>query len=282
MRGICAATSHSVVTGMGALLNFQNWPRDDKTCKKAIYPKLDLFLAFDYSAIEYRILAYYLTFVGSPEMADDFKQGLDPHEQAARLVLGHCNDDTERQVGKTLNFLMVYGGGVKKLMTMLADKGYPLEYPEARKLWDAYHEARPGMRKLTNPPNFRGQQLGAPGALELTMQQRGYVKTIAGRHLRPESGHKVLNAICQGSAAELMRMAMVKVHRWQAENPELESHPVLSVHDDLLFDVRESELQYLASSIPNLMTHEPIEQVVPIVVDLEVSRASWADKEKLI
>lgn len=114
-------------------------------------------------------------------------------------------------------------------------------------------------------------------ALKQRMQERGYIMTIAGRHLHPPDEHKYINSVCQGSAAELMRWAMVKTDRWLGSRL-MASHLVNTVHDELMLDSTLSEVPLLAQEVPKLMDYEPVSQVIPLGVAVEWTTTTWADK----
>lgn len=242
-------------------MNIQNIPRSDKVVKRAFVPKLDAFLFFDYEQIELRLLAYYMASLGEPSMAQAILDGKDLHTESAMAALGLSElTDEQRQVGKTLNFSMVYGGGRPTLMRQLG-----IEFKEAGVLLRNFHGRWPGIQLVQN-------------AITARLQERGYITTLWGRHLHPESEHKALNALVQGCAADLMRAALVKVHRHLDSNL-MASHLVLTIHDELVLDATEHEIPYLVDVVPTLMDYSPVSEVVPIGTDCEISWTTWADKE---
>lgn len=272
-------------------MNFQNIPRSDKVVKRAFVPKLDAFLLCDYMQIELRLLAYYMANCGDDSMAEVIRRGADLHTESARGIFGHEPDEDERTVGKICNFLMVYGGGTPALIRTL-----DISFPEAKRILKAFHATWPGIESVQEMIYARILSRG----LNLTMDQAfglwadtywkdrsalftkavdqgGYITTLWGRQLRPESGHKALNALVQGCAADLMKAALVKTQRYLSER-SFTSHIVSSVHDELILDVTDRETPILVENLPLLMDHPPVSVVVPIGVDVEYSRTSWADK----
>lgn len=253
-------------------------PRSEKLIKGAFRPKLDYLLFADYSQIEYRLLAYYLAaHLDDHTMANNFKAGIDPHSATARIMLGLPDDaeltDDQRQVGKVGNFSIIYMGGVPTLVRQLG-----CGEAEAGALLKKLRAGMPGARDLLD-------------ALITTYHERGYVMSIAGRHLTPDPGvierkgqrraeSALLNYLIQGSAAELIRHALIKVHRFLADQ-SLRSHVVNVVHDEMQIDGVERELSALLDAIPVCMGDETVEAFVPIVVDIEISRTSWADKHSI-
>lgn len=227
--------------------------------KRAFVPKLDALLFADYQQIELRLLAYYMSELGDPSMADVIKAGEDLHTQSAigALQLTRPPTDEERQVGKTLNFSIVYGGGCPTLMRQLG-----ITYQEARAILDAYHARWPGIGLVQHTINTR-------------LEERGYITTLWGRHLHPESEHKALNALVQGCAADLMKSALVNVHR---ELEDYQAHLVSVIHDELIIDSPLSEVDELAQKVPGWMIDERVNLVVPIGVDVEWTTTNWAEK----
>ena len=242
-------------------MNVQNIPRSQKDVKRAFVPKLDAFFFFDYKAIEVRLLAYYLAKgIGDTSLADEIRDGLDPHLVTAQGLFGRANiSDEERQVGKTLNFSIIYGGGTPTIMRQLG-----VDFPEAKRLLKAYHETRPGIKLLN-------------AKIATTLSERGYINNLYGRRLHVDEEHKALNALIQGSAADLMRDAVVKVDNFLSDSA---SHIVNIIHDEIMLDADKSEYDMLVHSIPNLMSNSLVQEVVPIEVDCEWSTTNWAEKEE--
>jgi DNA polymerase I-like protein with 3'-5' exonuclease and polymerase domains len=277
-------------------VNVQNIPRDDKIVKGAFWPKLDAFLFFDYPNIEAKLLAYYLDAIGHPEMAAAFRGDgvprlglpagveLDMHiltaagvynvsyeELLTRFLEEEKQADLWRQVGKRLNFSIIYGGGVPTLI----EQGVAKDGKEAIDLLRRYHATWPGIgwesMKKDAPPGTLNY------TIKKTLRQRGYITTLWGRHLHPSSMHKALNHLCQGCAADLMKTALVRVHRYTVEN-ELQSHLVNVVHDELMLDSVKEEIDRLVADVPDLMTDERVDKVVPIRPGPDISFTTWAEK----
>lgn len=249
-------------------MNVQTIPRKDTVIKRAFIPKLDALVFADYKQIELRLLAYYMAMLGDTSMADVIKSGRDLHDESARGALrlpeGSLTDD-QRQVGKTLNFSIVYGGGRPTIKKQL-----DLSWNEAGQILDNYHRRWPGIQILQNTI----QQVIA--RRERPMEP-GYITTLWGRHLRPEDDHKALNALVQGCAADLMRSSIVRVHDHLTAF-ELQSHIVSNVHDELIIDAVLPEVPRVTDVLPELMDYDLVSEVVPIEIDIEWSTTSWADK----
>jgi DNA polymerase-1 len=242
-------------------MNVQNIPRSQKDVKRAFVPKLDAYLFFDYKAIEVRLLAYYLAAaIGDDSLAGEINYGMDPHSVTAQGLYNKPEvSDEERQVGKTLNFSIIYGGGTPTIMRQLG-----VNFKEARRLLSAYHDTRPGIKKL----NANISQI---------LASRGYIQSLYGRRLHVTEEHKALNALIQGSAADLMRDTVVQVDDYLHTN--YATHIVNIVHDEIILDADKDEIPQLVSVIPTMMGNKIVEEFVSIETDCEISWTNWADKE---
>ncbi len=243
-------------------MNVQNIPRAQKDVKRAFEPKLDAFLFFDYKAIEVRLLGYYLAAaIGDHSLATEINNGSDPHTITAQgLYDKPVVTEEERQVGKTLNFSIINGGGTKTIMMQL---GVP--FKEARRLLYAYHQTRPGIKILN-------EQIAE------TLNSKGYISNLYGRRLHVDTEHKALNALIQGSAADLMRDSVVKVDKFLTATHA--SHIVNVVHDEIIVDADKSECNVLSKMIPELMGNKTVSRFVNISTDCEISYTNWAEKEE--
>lgn len=245
--------------------------------KQAFVPKLDALLFQDYEQVEYRMLAYYLAVIGYPEMAELFKAGLDPHTEIAKDLLEKLEITKEdRDFGKMFNFGSIYMAGPWKLMGMLSAVGRQYTIGEATELHERFYERNPGIRKLSWPEPRRYRQDWRPGLMERTLEERGYLINLWGRELTPEYGYKGLNYLIQGSSADLLRQSIVTVHD---KLDGMSSHLVLPVHDELIIDAAEDEIEYIAENMPSWMSDERIAEIVPLAVEIEISRTTWAEKE---
>ena len=243
-------------------INVQNIPRSQKDVKRAFEPKLDAFLFFDYKAIEVRLLAYYLARgIGDHSLASEINNGSDPHLVTAQGLYSQEEvDDEQRQVGKTLNFSIIYGGGTPTIMRQLG-----VDFKEAKRLLKAYHDTRPGILQLNNQ-------------ISETLNSRGYISNLYGRRLHVEEHHKALNALIQGSAADLMRDSVVKVSNFLDKH--CASHIVNIVHDEIIIDADKNEIEHIVTHIPLLMGNTTVAAIVQIDTDCEWSTTNWAEKEE--
>lgn len=246
--------------------------------RRAFVPKRGAFSAFDYQQIEPRLFGYYVSKgLGDTTVADWFREGRDFYKEIAGRVYAKAADevtDAERQQGKVWFLMTLYSAGPRKI-----SEATGMPYAEAKAFYLQFHERFPQIKALSNPPppNWRADYV--PGMIERTLKRRSYLKTPWGRHLHPEQWgeHKMLNKLIQGSAADLMKLAIIRVN--QALLDEAESRLVLTVHDELVIDGPESEIDLLHEHVPRLMTSVPeITEVVPLGVDHEVSLTNLAEK----
>jgi len=237
-------------------VNLQTIPRELKVVKECFVPKYDMFIFADYQSIEMRLLAYYLfRTVKDESLVYEFENGIDPHTETASML------GVSRHEGKTLNFSIVYGGGAPTIMRQL-----DYSYNDAKRLLRKFHAARPGLKVLTE-------------VAKSEFQKRGYVKTVNGRRVRPPSEHKVLNYIVQGSAAELIKDAILYSYK---DLRNAVSKLVLAVHDELVWDVTNGEFNEMCVHIPTWMrNNEKILQVIDTPVSISTTTTSWADKNEL-
>lgn len=243
--------------------------------KRALKPKLDYLVFADYEAIEMRVLAYYMSQLGDDSMASVLRDPTsDLHAEAAKGIFQLDRDptDPERQLGKNMNFSMVYGGGkpaVMRYLTEFVNAGgeAPQTWAYAAEVLARHHARWPGIKRVV-------------AALESAYEQRGYIKTIAGARLHPNSNHKLLNALVQSGAAELTRKALREAHR-NLRAQDMESHLVVTVHDEIGFDTPANELEKLIGYIPGWMDWPEISAVVPVTVSIEVTDTNWSEKKEL-
>lgn len=243
-------------------MNIQTIPREDKIVKKAFMPKLDNFLFLDYSNIELRILAYYMVkAVKDASMALVFIEGQDLHIETAKALFEvEQPTDRQRQMAKTFNFSIVYGGGRPTIMRQLN-----IDEEAATVYLNNYHAQWPGIKKL--------QRL----VME-TVEHKKFIRTAYGRRLHPEKPYKALNALIQGTAADLMRSSLTQIDAFLSDN-RYESHLVATVHDSAILDCMADEVPYLTVVLPALMSDPMIDNVVPIEISVSTSSTNWAEEE---
>ena len=239
--------------------NLQNIPiRTDlgKEIRKAFVPRDEnhTLLAVDYSQIELRIVA---SIAEDKGMIEAFNNNMDIHTATASKVFGVALEDVtkdQRYKAKSVNFGLIYGQGAFGLAQNLK-----ISRTEAKELIDAYFEQFSGVKKyMEDTINF--------------CRENGYVKTIMGRkRFIPDinsnnqtvvgfAERNAINAPIQGSAADMIKLAMINIHR-RLTTMQTGAKMILQVHDELLFDVPKKELD----NIQTIIKHE-MEIAMPLKV----------------
>jgi DNA polymerase-1 len=219
-----------------------------------------LFLVADYSQIELRIMAHLSQ---DPAFIEAFRQGGDIHRQTAALIfnvpLSGVSGDM-RARAKTINFATIYGQGPFALSRQL---GISLE--DAKDFIARYFERFSGVRAfLDRQVELARQQ----GYVETLFKRRRYIPEIKERNFNQRSygERNAQNSPLQGSAADLIKLAMVRIHGALREKG-LESKMLLQVHDELVFETPSSEVEALAGLVRDQMENvAPLQ--VPLVVDI--------------
>lgn len=170
----------------------------------------------------------------------------------------------ERQTWKIMFLSLMYGGGVRTIQEQ-----FGVDQAEAKRMIRKFHNGWPAVRELSD-------------SVQRVAARRGYIIGIDGRHLHPEQfgEHKLLNKLIQGSAAGIMKRALLNIGRHLWKDPLLESRPIATVHDSVLWDGPVEEVEVLHNVVPELMRagFEHVHETVPILVDHEVSTTNWAEK----
>lgn len=257
-------------------MNYQNIPRDDPTVKRAFIPKREILVELDYHQIEPRLFGYFSAKLGMPRVADMYRAGMDVYREMAARTHGITPDEVTpalRQDFKVFFLMILYGAGPKKIHEEM-----DLTMAEARQYYADFHEAWPEARLISNPPPRRDFPGYEPGAIERVLKRKGHITLIDGRPIPcPKYGeHKMLNYLIQGSAAVVMKRALVRVWK-RTKGWPLYAHPNLTVHDSILMDALKSELPMLAEEIPKLMDEPLINDTIPVAVEVKWSDTSWAD-----
>jgi DNA polymerase-1 len=235
--------------------------------RKGFVPEAgSVFLAADYSQIELRILAH---LSGDPSFVEAFRAGADIHRQTAALVFGVPVAEVApamRDTAKTINFATIYGIGAfalaQKLGTTVA---------EARRFIDAYFERLPGVRRYLDE---QVEQARAVGYVETLSGRRRYIPEIKSDNfnIRQFGERAATNAPVQGTAADIIKLAMIEVHRTLAERGA-GARMLLQVHDELVFEVPEPELEATRTLVTDVMENA-FQLTVPLVVETGVGK-SW-------
>ncbi len=227
-----------------------------------IAPPKHSIISADYSQIELRIMAHLSADKG---LLDAFAQGEDIHRATAAEVFGimplEVGDD-QRRAAKAINFGLIYGMSAFGLAKQLG-----IERSAAQTYIDRYFDRYPGVARY----------------MEETRQhahQQGYVETVFGRRLwlpdlkagqqgrRQGAERAAINAPMQGTAADLIKMAMIAVHHWLIHE-KLESLLIMQVHDELVLQVPDQERAHVSEALGPLMTNVA-KLRVPLVVDIGI------------
>ncbi len=231
----------------------------------------DLLMAADYSQIELRILAHLSRDEG---LIEAFTSGMDFHRVTASRVFGVDPDDVTTELrnrAKATNFGIVYGISAHGLALQL---GIP--HGEAQEMIDRYYEAYPGVRRYLDETVERAAK---DGYAETMFGRRRYIPELRSRnHARRGFGRRTaMNHPMQGSAADLMKLAMIEVDRrlreGRGEGPSA-SRLVLQVHDELVLETTSVDADRLETLVRDAMTGVA-KLAVPLVVDVSTGK-DWA------
>ena len=245
--------------------NLQNIPiRSDrgKEIRKAFIPKNEdyVLLSADYSQIELRIIA---AIANEENMIEAFKQGYDIHQATAAKVFGKPIEEVtsdERRNAKAVNFGLIYGQTPFGLSQNL---GIPRK--EATQMIDEYFKQYPGIRTyMSETIEFAKEH----GYVQTLQGRRRYLKDInsANFTVRGFAERNAINAPIQGSAADMIKMAMINIHkRLKAEKDTIKhSRMILQVHDELVFDAHKDEVEILKKLVV-----EEMEKAMPMNVPIK-------------
>lgn len=269
------STFTQTITSTGRLSsvnpNLQNIPvrtERGRDIRKAFVASDDehIILAADYSQIELRIVAHVC---GDERMIETFKRNEDIHASMAAHIFGVAQDEVTkdmRRSAKTVNFGILYGISAFGL----ADR---LQIPqgEARKLITDYYNSFPKITEyLNNTLDFARDNL----YVETLLGRRRYIRDINAQNglLRKAAERNAINAPIQGTAADLIKIAMVAIQH-DIDERHLQSRMILQVHDELVFDARKDELEELTQIVRERMSGS-MQLTVPLDVDIN-SGTSW-------
>ena len=247
--------------------NLQNIPirtERGREVRKSFIPKNQdyVLLAADYSQIELRIIA---ALSEEENMMNAFKNGEDIHASTAAKVFNVPLDEVTREQrsnAKTVNFGIVYGVSAFGLSNQTN-----LSRSEAKELIDTYYETYPKLKAyMSAQVDFAREH----GYVETVLNRRRYLKDINSRNAMVRSGaeRNAVNAPIQGSAADIIKLAMINIHnRFEKEN--FKSKMLLQVHDELVFDTHKDELEIIKPIIKHEMENA-FKMSVPLDVEVGV------------
>jgi len=243
--------------------NLQNIPirtARGREIRKAFVPRDEnyLLLSADYSQIELRLMA---AFSQDESMLEAFRTGRDIHATTAakifKVPLDEVTSDMRRKA-KTANFGIIYGISAFGLAQRLS-----IPRGEAKEIIDAYFTEFPAVKQYMDGAieKARTQEF-----VETILGRRRYLRDINSRNMtmRGFAERNAINAPLQGSAADLIKVAMIHVQAWMKAN-NLKSKLILQVHDELVFDAHKDEVDLLKREIPGLMAN-----AIPLPVPIEV------------
>ena len=251
--------------------NLQNIPTRyeySKLIRKAFIPCNDLIMSSDYSQIELRLLAH-LSCV--PKLVEAFKSGIDIHTKTAMEIYNVSKDLVNaemRRVAKAVNFGILYGMSGFGLSDAL-----DININDATEFISKYKSAFPGIDEYMK------------GVIK-DAHEKGYVKTIMNRkriieeinntnHIIRHQGERIaLNTPIQGSSADIIKKAMIDLHRALKDN-NFESKMILQIHDELIFDVKKEEEGKLKELVKNVMEN-CYKLNVPLEVEINTG-INWYD-----
>jgi len=232
--------------------NLQNIPirsERGREVRKAFIPRdpARVLVSADYSQIELRVVA---AISGDPNMCDAFKQGKDIHTATAAKVYGIAEADVtkeQRYKAKSVNFGIIYGQGAFGLAENLG-----ISRTEAKEIIDNYKKEFPNIQLYMDQQINKAKE---QGFVETLMGRKRWLRDINSSNftVRGFAERNAINSPIQGSAADMIKLAMIKIHR-EMKKQHWESKMILQVHDELVFDAVESELPALKELILSCMT----------------------------
>ena len=243
--------------------NLQNIPvrgEDGKEIRKAFIPDEGcLFFSADYSQIELRVMAH---LSGDQQMIEAFREGRDIHAATAAKIYRKPMEEVtrdERNKAKRANFGIIYGITVFGLAERL-----DIDRPEAKQLIDGYFETFPQVKEYMEQAKAKAREYGYA---ETISGRRRYLPDINSHNatVRGFAERNAVNAPIQGSAADIIKVAMIRIHQRFGE-ARLRSKMILQVHDELNFSVYPEEQKEVEKIVLDEM-QQAIELHVPMVAD---------------
>ena len=253
--------------------NLQNIPirsAKGREIRKAFVSRDDKhqLMAVDYSQIELRIIA---ALSKDKAMIEAFSNGVDIHTATAAKVFKTPVNDVSREQrsqAKAVNFGIIYGQSAFGLSQNL---GIPRK--EAKSIIDSYFEEYPTIKKYMENVVAHSRD---KGYVETILKRRRYLPDINSSNaiVRGYAERNAINAPIQGSAADIIKMAMIKVQR-EIEKENLQSKMILQVHDELIFDVHNEETTKLESLVKHNMENA-VDLIVPLDVEYKIAE-NWLE-----
>ena len=265
---------HQAGTATGRLSssdpNLQNIPvrtPEGRRVRQAFIPATGCkMVAADYSQIELRIMAHLSE---DPSLLKAFAEGQDIHRATAAEVFAVATEEVTadmRRSAKAINFGLIYGMSAFGLARQLN-----IGRKQAAEYIELYFERYPGVQSYMNNIRHSAAELGY---VETFFGRRLYLPEISSRNgMRRQAAERTaINAPMQGTAADIIKLAMIHVDDWLT-SAELQSRMIMQVHDELVLEVPESELEIVSQGLIEKMEHA-VELLVPLVVDVGVGN-NW-------
>ena len=264
---------HQAVTATGRLSssdpNLQNIPirnEEGRRIRQAFIAREGYsIVAADYSQIELRIMAH---LSGDQGLINAFSQGKDIHRSTAAEIFGVSLDEVtseQRRNAKAINFGLIYGMSAFGLSRQLG-----ISRPDAQKYMDLYFQRYPGVQQFMTDIREKAK---AQGYVETLFGRRLYLPDInSSNAMRRKGAERVaINAPMQGTAADIIKRAMIKLDEVIRHDPDIEM--IMQVHDELVFEVRSEKVEFFREQIKQHM-EAAAELVVPLIVEVGVGQ-NW-------
>ncbi|MGB5178701.1 MAG: DNA polymerase I [Gammaproteobacteria bacterium] len=266
---------HQAVAATGRLSssdpNLQNIPvrtEEGRRIRQAfVAPPGKVLLAADYSQIELRIMAHLSADKG---LLQAFSKGQDVHRATAAEVFGVAPEavsNEQRRSAKAINFGLIYGMSAFGLAKQLGiARGAAQEYI------DVYFARYPGVQDYMEATR---EQARKQGYVETVFGRRLYLPDINARNgqLRAAAERTAINAPMQGTAADIIKRAMIDMHRWLVSDNGLDITMIMQVHDELVFEVAEADVEAVKTPVTEHMCGAASLKV-PLLVDIGIG-ANW-------
>lgn len=230
--------------------NLQNIPirtAEGRRVRRAFTaPQGSVIVSADYSQIELRIMAH---LSGDKTLIAAFQNGEDVHRRTAAEVFGTAPENVspeQRRYAKTINFGLIYGMGQYGLAKSLG-----IDNLSAKNFIDRYFARYPGVPEYMQRTK---EQAAAQGFVETLFGRRLYLPDIRNKNANARAGAEraAINAPMQGTASDLIKRAMIDVSRWLVSD-DLKSKLIMQVHDELVLEVVETELDFVKEKLPQIM-----------------------------
>lgn len=253
--------------------NLQNIPirtEAGREIRRAFVPEDGwVLLAADYSQIELRVVAHLSQ---DPALIAAFRDGADVHARTAALVFADGDSAAVtpemRSRAKAINFGILYGMGPQRLARDLG-----ISFQEARSFIDSYFEALPGVRQWIDRTLLEATEKTAVYTLFGRRRRVPELASADGR-VRSNAENIAVNSPVQGSAADLIKLAMIAVDK-RLQQSELQARMLLQVHDELVFECPEPEVEELSKLVKEEM-EGVFDLAVPLSVEMDTGK-NWAE-----